>query len=46
VVVWNKTKLWVDGVRQELNNPLMLRNLQDIAEDTLQWHQRQTEKSR
>ena len=46
VVVWNKTKLWVDGVRQELNNPLMLRNLQDIAEDTLQWRQRQTEQSR
>ena len=46
LAVWNKTKPWVDGVREELNNPLMLRNLEDIAEDTVQWRQRQAEKSR
>jgi hypothetical protein len=45
LAVWNKTKPWVDGVRQEFNNPFMLRNLEDIAEDTMQWRQRQTEKS-
>src|SRR5918996_1606468 len=46
LAVWNKTKPWVEGVREELKNPFMLRNLEDIAEDTMQWRQRQTEKSR
>jgi hypothetical protein len=45
LAVWNKTKPWVEGVREELKNPLMLRNLEDIAEDTVQWRQRQMEKS-
>ena len=45
VVVWNKTKPWVAGVREELKNPLLFRNLEDIAEDTVQWQQRQLEKS-
>jgi hypothetical protein len=44
LAVWNKTKLWVEGVRQEFKNPLMLRNLEEIAEDTMQWRARQMEK--
>ena len=44
LAVWNKTKPWVEGVREELKNPLMLRNLEDIAEDTTQWRTRQLEK--
>jgi hypothetical protein len=43
--VWNKTKPWVAGVREELKNPLMFRNLEAIAEDTVQWQTRQQEKS-
>jgi hypothetical protein len=46
LAVWNKTRNWVAGLRQEFNNPLMLRNLEDIAEDTEQWRQRQMEKIR
>jgi Domain of unknown function (DUF4760) len=45
VVVWNKTKPWVAGVREELKNPLLFRNLEDIAEDTVQWQTRQQEKT-
>ena len=45
VVVWNKTKPWVAGVREELKNSLMFRNLEDIAEDAVQWQNRQQEKS-
>ena len=45
LAVWNKTKPWVEGVREELKNPLMLRNLEDIADDTVQWRKRQMEKS-
>jgi hypothetical protein len=45
VTVWNKTKPWVAGVREEFKDPLMLRNLEDIAEDTVQWQKRQLEKS-
>ena len=44
VVVWNKTKPWVAGVREELKNPLLFRSLEDIAEDTVQWQRRQQEK--
>ena len=44
LAVWNKTKPWVEGVREELKNPLMLRNLEDIAQDTMQWRARQLEK--
>jgi hypothetical protein len=44
LAVWNKTKPWVEGVRAEFKNPLMLRNLEEIAEDTVQWRQRQMEK--
>jgi hypothetical protein len=46
LAVWNKTKIWVAGLREEFNNPLMLRNLEDIAEDTESWRQRQMEKPR
>jgi hypothetical protein len=44
LAVWNKTKPWVEGVREEFKNPLMLRNLEEIAEDTVQWRKRQMEK--
>jgi hypothetical protein len=44
VTVWSKTKPWVAEMREELKNPLMLRNLEEIAEDTLQWRARQVEK--
>jgi hypothetical protein len=44
LAVWNKTKPWVAGVREEFKNPLMLRNLEEIAEDTMQWRARQMEK--
>jgi hypothetical protein len=44
LVVWDKTKPWVEGVRQEFKNPLMLRHLEEIAEDTMQWRKRQMEK--
>jgi hypothetical protein len=44
LVVWNKTQPWVEGVREEFKNPLMLRNLEEIAADTMQWRKRQTEK--
>ena len=46
LTVWNKTKSWVNGVREELKNPLMLRSLEEIAEDTVQWRQRQMERTR
>jgi hypothetical protein len=46
LAVWNKTKIWVAGLREEFNNPLMLRNLEDIAEVTESWRQRQMEKPR
>jgi hypothetical protein len=46
LAVWNKTKSWVTGVREELKNPLMLRSLEEIAEDTVQWRQRQMERTR
>jgi hypothetical protein len=45
LAVWNKTKPWVAGVREELKNAMLFRNLQDIAEDTLQWRTRQLEKA-
>jgi hypothetical protein len=45
LAVWNKTKPWVEGVREEFKNPLMFRNLEEIAADTIQWRTRQTEKS-
>jgi Domain of unknown function (DUF4760) len=44
VTVWDKTKPWVAGVREELKNPLLFRSLEDIAEDTVQWQRRQQEK--
>jgi Domain of unknown function (DUF4760) len=44
LAVWNKTKPWVAGVREEFKDPLMLRNLEEIAEDTIQWRARQLEK--
>jgi hypothetical protein len=46
LAVWNKTKLWVAGLREEMNNLLMLRSLEDIAADTEQWRQQQTVSSR
>jgi uncharacterized protein DUF4760 len=46
LAVWNKTKSWVNGIREEFNNPLMFRSLEDIAEDTVQWRQRGMEKTR
>jgi hypothetical protein len=45
LAVWNKAKPWVEEARQELENPLMLRNLEEIATDTTQWRTRQTGKS-
>jgi hypothetical protein len=44
LVVWDKTKPWVEGVRKEFKNPLMLRHLEEIADDTMQWRKRQMEK--
>jgi uncharacterized protein DUF4760 len=44
LAVWDKTKPWVEGVREEFKNPLMLRSLEDIAQDTMQWRTRQLEK--
>jgi hypothetical protein len=45
LVVWNKTKPWVAGVREEFKNPFMLRNLEEIAADTMQWRTRQIDKT-
>ena len=45
LTVWNKTKPWVAGVREEFKNPFMLRNLEEIAEDTMQWRTRQIDKT-
>jgi hypothetical protein len=45
LAVWNKAKPWVEEARQELENPLMLRNLEEVATDTTQWRTRQTGKS-
>ena len=45
LAVWNKAKPWVEEARQELKNPLMLRNLEEVATDTTQWRTRQTGKS-
>jgi hypothetical protein len=44
LAVWEKIKPWVEEARQERNNPLLYRHLQEIAEDTMQWRQRQWEK--
>jgi hypothetical protein len=44
LVVWDKIKPWVEDARQERKNPLLYRNLEEIAEDTLQWRTRQMEK--
>ena len=44
LTVWSKIKPWVEEARKERKNPLMYRNLEDIAEDTMQWRQRQMEK--
>jgi hypothetical protein len=44
LAVWNKTKPWIAGVREEAKDPLMLRNLEEIAEDTTRWRTRQLEK--
>jgi len=45
LIVWEKTQPWVEGLREELKNPLMLRNLQEVAQDTMEWRVRQIEKS-
>jgi hypothetical protein len=44
LAVWQKIKPWVEEARQERQDPLMLRNIEDIAEDTMQWRKRQVEK--
>jgi Domain of unknown function (DUF4760) len=44
LTVWSKIKPWVEEARKARKNPLLYRNLEDIAEDTLQWRQRQMEK--
>ena len=44
LTVWSKIKPWVEEARRDRDNPLMYRNLQEIAEETLQWRQRQTER--
>jgi hypothetical protein len=45
LTVWSKIKPWVEDARRDRNNPFMYRNLEEVAEDTLQWRQRQTERS-
>jgi hypothetical protein len=42
--VWNKIKPWVAEARQERHNPLLYRHLEEVAEDTMQWRQRQMDK--
>jgi hypothetical protein len=44
LVVWNKIKPWVAEARQERKNPLLYRQLEEVAEDTMQWRTRQMEK--
>jgi hypothetical protein len=44
LMVWEKIKPWVEEARKDRDNPLMLRNIEDIVEDTMQWRQRQMEK--
>jgi hypothetical protein len=44
LAVWEKIKPWVEEARKERNNPLMLRSIEDIVEDTMQWRKRQMEK--
>jgi hypothetical protein len=46
VVVWEKIKPWMEEVRQETKDPLILRSLEEIVADTVQWRARQQEKSR
>jgi hypothetical protein len=44
LAVWQKIKPWVEEARQERKNPLMLRSIEEIVEDTMQWRTRQMEK--
>jgi len=44
LAVWDKIKPWVEEARQERQNPLMYRSLEEIAEDTRQWRTRQMER--
>ena len=44
LTVWSKIKPWVEEARKARKNPLLYRNLENIAEDTMQWRQRQMEK--
>ncbi len=45
LTVWTKIKPWVEDARSDRKNPLMYRYLEEIAEDTLLWRQRQTQQS-
>ena len=44
LAVWEKIKPWVDEARKDRKNPLLYRNLQEIAEDTVRWRTQQMEK--
>jgi hypothetical protein len=44
LTVWSKIKPWVEEARKARKNPLLYRNLENIAEETMQWRQRQMEK--
>jgi hypothetical protein len=44
LAVWEKIKPWVEEARKERKNPLLYRSLEEIAQDTIQWRTRQTEK--
>jgi hypothetical protein len=44
LAVWDKIKPWVEEARKERKNPLMLRSIEEIVEDTTQWRTRQMEK--
>jgi hypothetical protein len=44
LAVWDKIKPWVEEARQERQNPLMYRSLEEVAEDTRQWRKRQMER--
>ncbi|HXH12290.1 MAG TPA: DUF4760 domain-containing protein [Alphaproteobacteria bacterium] len=44
LAVWNKIKPWVEEARQERQNPLLYRHLEEIVADTMQWRKRQAER--
>jgi len=44
LAVWEKIKPWVDEARKDRKNPLLYRNLQEVAEDTVRWRTQQMEK--